>query len=72
MYGGDCGMLTGIYLIIVLGLGVLFFVSFFLFIKGLSKDSSIRRIESVKNGKKLDLIIEQNEKIISLLENDKS
>lgn len=65
-------MVTGIYLIIVLGLGVLFFVSLFLFIKGISKDSSIKRMETVKNGEKLDLIIEQNEKIISLLENDNS
>lgn len=64
-------MLATIYFVIVIGLIVLFFVSLFLFIKRTSRNSSIRKSETVKNGEKLDLIIEQNEKIISLLENDK-
>jgi len=64
-------MLETIYWAIVVGLIVLFFVSFFLFISRVSRNSSVRKDETAANGEKLDLIIEQNEKIISLLENDK-
>ena len=64
-------MLATIYFVVVIGLIVLFFISFFLFIKRNSRNSAIRKNETVANGEKLDRIIEQNEKIISLLENDK-
>lgn len=56
------------YLIIVLGLVVLFFVSFFLFIKRVLRSSAVRESDSLKNGEELHIIIKQNEKIISLLE----
>jgi len=64
-------MLATIYFVVIIGLIVLFFISFFLFIKRNSRNSAIRKNETVANGEKLDRIMEQNEKIISLLENDK-
>lgn len=57
-----------IYLIIILGLVVLFFISFFHFIKRVLRNSAMRESESLKNGEALQIIIKQNEKIISLLE----
>lgn len=60
-----------IYIIIVIGLIVLFFVSLFLYISRSSRNSSVRKNETVKNEEKLNKIIEQNEKIISLLEKTK-
>lgn len=55
-------------LLIILGLVVLFIISFFLFIKRVFKNSAMRESESLKNGEALQIIIKQNEKIISLLE----
>ncbi|MCM3757291.1 DNA mismatch repair protein MutT [Sporosarcina aquimarina] len=56
-----------IYLFIVLGLVVLIFVSFYLNIKRILRNSAIRESDSLKNGEALQMIIKQNEKIISLL-----
>ncbi|GAA0430561.1 hypothetical protein GCM10008983_03720 [Lentibacillus halophilus] len=61
-------MMETIYIIIVTGLIALFFVSLFLYINRSSRNSSVRKNETVNNGEKLNKIIEQNEKIISLLE----
>lgn len=57
-----------IYLLIILGLVVLFFVSFFLFIVRVFKNSAMKERETLKNGEALQVIIKQNEKIITLLE----
>lgn len=56
------------YLLIVLGLITLFVISFTLFTRRLLTNSSARVNEDAK---KLDRLIEQNEKIISLLEEKK-
>lgn len=57
-----------IYQIIFFGLIILCMISFTLFIRRLLINSSIRNSGSNEIGKKLDTIIEQNNKIISLLE----
>lgn len=60
-----------VYLLIVLGLIILFVISFTLFIRRLLTNSSARVNEANEDAKKLDRLIEQNEKIISLLEEKK-
>jgi len=64
-------MLEIFYWVIIIVLIMLFFVSLISFISRVLRNSSVRTHETVQNGKHLKLIIEQNEKIISLLEKDK-
>ncbi|MCH7322613.1 DUF4083 domain-containing protein [Solibacillus sp. MA9] len=58
-------------IIAVFGLIILFFISFTHFIKKLLINSSARTNNANEIGKKLDMLIEQNEKIISLLKEKK-
>jgi hypothetical protein len=60
--------LETIYLTIAIGLIILFVVSFTLFIRKMLINSSLRNSGSNEIEKKLDMIIEQNNKLISLLE----
>ncbi|MRH43259.1 DUF4083 domain-containing protein [Aquibacillus halophilus] len=60
-----------VYLVIVVGLIFLFFISFTVFIRRLLTNSSIRSNEANEVGKKLDTLIEQNDVIISLLKEKK-
>ncbi|MHA6253277.1 DUF4083 family protein [Oceanobacillus sp. CAU 1775] len=57
-----------VYLIIISGLIILFVLSFTLFIRRMLINSSIKNTGSNEIEKKFDTIIEQNNKIISLLE----
>jgi Domain of unknown function (DUF4083) len=57
-----------IYQIIVFGLIILFVVSFFLFIRRILINASLRIKKLNEIGEKLDKIIEHNEQIITLLE----
>ena len=63
----NISILGMILIIIVLGLIILFVISLTLFIRRLLINSSARSNESNELGKKLDILIEQNEKVISLL-----
>ena len=53
---------------LVIGLIILFVVSFTIFIRKMLINPSIRNFGSNEIEKKLDMIIEQNNKLISLLE----
>ncbi|MCU9595686.1 DUF4083 domain-containing protein [Caldibacillus thermolactis] len=57
-----------IYQIIVFGLIILFVVSFFLFIRRILINATLRIKKLNEIGEKLDKIIEHNEQIITLLE----
>ena len=57
-----------IYQIIVFGLIILFVVSFFLFIRRIMMNATLRIKKLNEIGEKLDKIIEHNEQIITLLE----
>ncbi|WP_274310393.1 DUF4083 family protein [Solibacillus daqui] len=60
-------ILQFIPIVAVFGLIILFFISFTLFIRRLLINSSVKSNNANKIGNKLDMLIEQNEKIISLL-----
>jgi len=58
----------GINLLIVVGLIILFVLSFTLFIRKMLVNSTTRTYETNEIGEKFDIIIEQNKRIIELLE----
>ncbi|AST90030.1 MULTISPECIES: DUF4083 family protein [Sutcliffiella] len=62
------GHTTAYFFIIVFALILLFVISFSMFIRRILINSSIRANNSNAIAKKLDKLIEQNEKIVSLLE----
>lgn len=58
---------------VIVGLIILFFISLFSFVSRVSHNASAEKNETIVivNEEKLDLIIEQNKQIISLLEDKK-
>ncbi len=60
-----------VYLVIVVGLIFLFFISLTVFIRRLLTNYSLRSNEAKDVEKKLDKLIEQNDIIISLLKEKK-
>lgn len=58
---------------VIVGLIILFFISLFSFITRISREAAAEKNERIIiiNEEKLDVIIEQNKQIISLLENKK-
>lgn len=64
-------MIGTIYIIIVAGLIILFFISLSLYINNILRKLSDRKSQVVRHEEKMNKIIKQNEKIISLLEKHK-
>ncbi|MFC4559279.1 DUF4083 family protein [Virgibacillus kekensis] len=60
-----------VYLVIVFALILLFIISFIFFVRRLLINSSTQGNEAEEIEKKLDRIIEQNDRIISLLKDKK-